>query len=215
MNAYSSKSSNRLIENKKLNQTLSFYQNNAAHYFAETVAMDISANRGRFLRLIPKCGHILDLGCGSGRDSIFFLKNGYEVTSLDASAELAKLAGNFIGEPVVNQSIQEITYSNLFDGIWACASLLHCTKSEMDDVLRRIGNALKPMGIVYMSFKWGSKERIDEKGRFFNDYTDKELQDLLERQHELTIVDIWTETKPLRNGSQAWVNALAKRVEDE
>ena len=215
MNAYSSKSSNRFIENQKLNQTLSFYQDNAAHYFAETVAMDISANRGRFLKLIPKCGHILDLGCGSGRDSNFFLKNGYEVTPLDASAELAKLAGNFIGEPVVNQSIQKIAYSNLFDGIWACASLLHCAKSEMNDVLHRISNALKPLGIVYMSFKLGVGERVDEKGRFFNDYTDKELQGLLDKQLELAIVDIWTETKPLRNGNQAWVNALAKRVGNE
>lgn len=214
MNVNFKQSSNRFVEKQKLNQTLSFYQNNAAGYFAETVDMDISENRYRFLKSIPKGGHILDLGCGSGRDSRFFLENGYEVTPLDASAELAQLAGNFVGKRVVVQSIQEITYRNRFDGIWACASLLHCAKLEMDNILHRICIALKPQGITYMSFKQGEGERIDEKGRFFNDYTEEELQGVLDKIHGLAIVDLWTETKPLRNGWQTWVNILAQKEDD-
>ena len=197
--------------NKKNGQTLSFYNTNAEQYVAETIDLDISSNRERFLNCISKEGRILDLGCGSGRDSRFFLDNDYKVTPLDASEELAKLASDFIGKPVEIKSFQELDYLNAFDGIWACASLLHCPKTEIDDVLKRIAYALKPQGIVYMSFKQGAGERVDEKGRFFNDYTETVLMDLLEKQPNLTLVDSWVENKRLRGGWQAWVNVLVKK----
>ena len=132
------------MKEKKDFHTLSFYQKNAAQYFSETVSLDISSNWERFLKLILKKAHILDLGCGSGRDSRFFLENDYQVTSLDASKELAKLASVFIGKPVVVQSFNELDYLKIFDGIWACTSLLHCPKLEMDSVLKKIASALKP-----------------------------------------------------------------------
>ena len=179
------------------------------------MGLDISSNRERFLNFIPKEGVVLDLGCGSGRDSHFFLGNGYKVTSVDASIELAKLASDFIGKPVVIKSFHEIDYFKEFDGIWACASLLHCPKSEMDGILRRITYALKPQGIVYMSFKHGLGERFDEKRRFFNDYTEVELVDLLEKQQNLTLFYSWIETKQLRGGWQKWVNVLAKKEGDQ
>ena len=131
---------------KKDLQTLSFYQKNAAQYFSETVDLDISSNRERFLNLIPNKGHILDLGCGSGRDSRFFLDNNYQVTSLDGSKELAKLASDFIGKSVVVQSFSELDYLQIFDGIWACASLLHCPKLEMDSALKKIWLYVKYSG---------------------------------------------------------------------
>ena len=201
-------------KNKKDLQTLSFYQKSAAQYFLETLDLDISSNRERFLNFIPKEGHILDLGCGSGRDSRFFLENIYKVTSLDASIELAKLASDFIGKQVVIKSFQELDYFKIFDGIWACASLLHCTKSEMNNVLKRISYALKPQGIVYMSFKQGTGERVDENGRFFNDYTETELVDLLEKQLNLTLIDSWVESKQPRGGRLTWVNVLVKKEGD-
>lgn len=201
-------------KNKKDLQTLSFYQKSAAQYFLETLDLDISSNRERFLNFIPKEGHILDLGCGSGRDSRFFLENSYKVTSLDASIELAKLASDFIGKQVVIKSFQELDYFKIFDGIWACASLLHCTKSEMNNVLKRISYALKPQGIVYMSFKQGTGERVDENGRFFNDYTETELVDLLEKQLNLTLIDSWVESKQPRGGRLTWVNVLVKKEGD-
>lgn len=199
-----------MSEEKDL-QTLSFYQKNASQYFSETVGLDISSNRARFLNLIPKKGHILDLGCGSGRDSRFFLDNDYRVTPLDASKELATLASDFIGKPVEIISFQELDYFNVFDGIWACASLLHCPKTEMGSILKRITYALKSQGIVYMSFKQGVGERVDEKGRFFNDYIETELVDLLKAHHGLALIDSWVENKPLRGGFQAWVNILVKK----
>jgi trans-aconitate methyltransferase len=70
-------------------------------------------------------GHILDAGCGSGRDSSYFLDKGFDVSAFDASAELAKLASQLIHRPVTVCQFNEYESDKPFDGIWACASLLH------------------------------------------------------------------------------------------
>ncbi|WAR43558.1 class I SAM-dependent methyltransferase [Methylomonas rapida] len=196
---------------EKSNRTLDFYNTQAPQYVAETVDLDVSNIRNLFLNHIPEGGHILDLGCGSGRDSRFFLAHGCSITAVDASDELANLASEFIGQPVENLSFQEIDYLEAFDGIWACASLLHCPKSAMGGVMQRMTKALKPNGIIYMSFKYGTDERIDERGRFFNDYTEASMSKLLAEYAELQIVEIFTETKPLRSGFQTWLNVFARK----
>ncbi|WP_404356234.1 class I SAM-dependent methyltransferase [Methylotuvimicrobium sp. KM1] len=198
--------------NKK--QTIDFYNANAEQYVAETSSLDVSDHRNRFLNFIPDGGHILDLGCGSGRDSRFFIDRGYSVTAVDASEAIAKLASEFIGKTVDVLAFQELDYFEAFDGIWACASLLHCPKSEMDSIIRRMTKALKPHGIVYMSFKYGADERVDELGRFFNDYTEADLSELLAAHSDLQIVDLFTETKPLRGSHQTWLNLYAKKQAD-
>ena len=196
---------------KNYPKTLSFYNTNAEQYVAETVGLDISKNRDLFLTHIPKTGNVLDLGCGSGRDSRFFLDNGYSVTAIDGSIEVAKFASDFIGKTVEVKTFQELDYLNTFDGIWACASLLHCPKSEIEDVIFKINQALKINGVVYMSFKYGQDERVDERGRFFNDYTESELSDLVATQASLNILELSTEIKPLRSGIQTWLNLIAKK----
>jgi hypothetical protein len=71
--------------------------------------------------------------------------------------------------------------------------------------------ALKTNGIIYMSFKYGTDERSDERGRFFNDYTETEMCKLLAGHTDLHIVEIFTEAKPLRSGFQTWLNVFVKK----
>lgn len=196
---------------KETDLTIDFYNAQAKQYVAETLDLDVSNIRNLFLDFLTKGSHILDLGCGSGRDSRFFIDHGYSVTAVDASSELATYASAVIGKTVENRSFQELDYSERFDGIWACASLLHCPKSEMGCVMRRIIKALKPNGILYMSFKYGSDERVDERERFFNDYTEATMSKLLSEYPELQIIEIFTETKTLRSGFQTWLNIFAKK----
>jgi len=66
-------------------------------------------------------------------------------------------------------------------------------------------------GIVYMSFKYGQGERVDERGRFFNDYIESELSDLITVQAGLNILELSTELKPLRSGFQTWLNLIARK----
>lgn len=198
-------------EGKRPDQTIDFYNAHAEQYVAETAGLDVSNIRNFFLNHIPQGGHILDLGCGSGRDSRFFIDQGYLVTPVDASQKIAKRAGEYIGKKVEVLSFQKLDYSNAFDGIWACASLLHCPKSEMGAVMQRMTKALKPNGIIYMSFKYGEGERIDERGRFFNDYTEADMSVMLAAHSDLHLVEMFTESKPLRSGFQTWLNVFAKK----
>ena len=78
-----------------------------------------------FLRYLPEHGSILDLGCGSGRDTLAFLQKAYQVEAIDYSESLVKKAQELTGLPVRHQSFYELDEENKYDGVWACASLLH------------------------------------------------------------------------------------------
>ncbi|MBT7951038.1 MAG: NUDIX domain-containing protein [Gammaproteobacteria bacterium] len=202
-----------LIEQYKAHvSTSAYYDRNAQNYCNETLNFDMGELYKSFFENLTTGAHILDLGCGSGRDSRAFLNNGYRITALDSNSAVAVYAEQVIGQPVVVTHFQELAFTDEFDAIWACASLLHCTRQQMPSVLNRIANALKNGGIVYMSFKWGDDETIDERGRFYSNYTDVTLDGLLSKIANLETMDIWDVTKPLRDGEQKWVNALVKKV---
>jgi len=165
-----------------------------------------------FLALVPAGGHILDAGCGPGRDLRAFLKRGYRVTAFDASAEMAQLASAYAGVGVAVGALQDLAFENAFDGIWACASLLHLPRAEMGDVVRRFTRALRPCGVWYLSFKRGEAEEI-RGGRFYSDYTVERLAELLARHHDLVVVRSW-QTSDMRAGreGEVWVNALVRKA---
>ena len=79
--------------------TIEYYNNEADRFFESTVSVDFSKIQEQFLKYVKPGGRILDLGCGSGRDSRAFLERGYEVVAVDGSRELAKIAGAYIPAP--------------------------------------------------------------------------------------------------------------------
>lgn len=194
---------------------MNFYHDNAKAYYQETIANNVSELRNEFLTLLPSNAHILDLGCGSGRDSRFFIDSGYRVSALEASQPLAQLAAKHIGQPVIVQRYQQLSGFECYDGIWACASLLHCSKQQISDVFTRCINTLKPGGVWYMSFKYGQGERLDERGRFFNNYSATELEELLSAFAQLDIKRIWEESKSHNGYLQHWTNCLVRKHKDE
>lgn len=101
------------------------YSSNAARFVADTVDIEMSDLHERFLAFVPAGGLILDAGGGSGRDSKAFLERGFRVRALDASAEVARLAEALIGQPVDILTFDDLTDVACYDGIWACASLVH------------------------------------------------------------------------------------------
>jgi len=197
-----------------IRSTNEYYNRDARAYNDETIALDVSRLYPKFLaRLFPNA-HILDLGCGSGRDSHYFLQQGYEVTALDQSVKLASLAEQKLDRPVIVKSFSEISDKNEYDGIWANASLLHCPRGQIYEVFSRLIQALKPYGIWFMSFKHGDQECFDEKGRFFNNYTKKSLDTLLRDFKQIEIQNIWEEECELRGRTQRWVNAIVKKCSE-
>ena len=191
--------------------TIAYYEENSAAYAETTLQADLSALYDKFEKMIPAGGRILDLGCGSGRDSRHFIKAGYEVTAVDASQAMAKLAEKTAKIPVRVMKAEEINYNHEFDGIWACAVLLHVEKKKMQGTIERVMKALKKDGTAYFSWKYGERERMDG-GRYFADYTEQSLRQLLKTVSAADVLDIWitSDTVPGRKEIH-WVNALVKR----
>lgn len=187
-----------------------YYELHAQEFFDGTVNADMTENYNEFLKYMPEKGRILDAGCGSGRDSLMFKLLGYNVTSIDGSFEMCKLASKHIKQEVLHMQFQEINFKDEFNGIWACASLLHVSSSEIEMVLNKLKDSLKDEGIIYASFKYGDYEG-NRNGRYFNDFKEETAINLFKKVN-FNIINIWitNDSRPERQDEQ-WVNILAQK----
>jgi SAM-dependent methyltransferase len=168
--------------------------------------------QSRFLTFVPAGGRILDAGCGSGRDSKAFLDAGYDVVSFDASEEMCRRASEYIGKPALNMRFEDVAYEAEFDGIWACASLLHVPVEELPDVLKKMGRALKPGGVMYASFKYG-EGTVFRGERQFSDFTEVSIVPLFEQAgFEIVSNIVGSDSRPGRE-DEKWVNVIGKKYE--
>ena len=194
-----------------MNKTLEHYALNAERYTADTVAVEFSDVQNRFLSKLAPGVVILDFGCGSGRDTKAFLDRGYHVTAVDGSQELCAIASAYTGIPVRQMLFQELDEYETYDGIWACASILHVQTIELPDVFKRMITALKPGGFVYTSFKYGTFEG-ERNGRWFCDFTEETFEEFLRQFPELSINDQWisADVRPDRN-DERWLNVILQK----
>lgn len=151
----------------KLKSTLDYYDENAESYAMRTWAIDVSDQQNRFINMINPSSHILDLGCGAGRDTKKFRDMGFKVTGVDGSSKLSEIAKKYSNANIINMQYCELEYQNIFDAVWSCASLLHIDIYYFRDVLNRILRSLKNGGIFHLSLKEGTGEYTDSKGRYF------------------------------------------------
>lgn len=201
-----------LVEQYQFRARISaYYLTSAQEYCEETSSIPVDHLYPPFLALLDPGAHILDLGCGSGRDSKAFCDKGYRVTPIDGSPAIVAWASAHIGQPVEAKSFQEIDYKGEFDGVWASASLLHCPPHELQEVLRRILSSLKTNGVMYMSFKWGKSPSVDSRGRHFTNFTTQTLTDTLEELPNTEVLEIWKSEMELRGEPQRWVNAIIRK----
>lgn len=193
-------------------QTVRYYDEHAATFSQGSLNLDIGHLYAEFLPLLSPGGTILDAGCGSGRDSAFFKQKGFIVTAFDASAELAALASAHIGESVKVMSFLELESADEFDGVWACASLLHLPNDLVGEALRRLGRSLKSGGFLYASFRYGEFVGVRE-GRFFNNYDEGKFATMMENEPLLRVKKIWTthDVRPDREDEQ-WLNVILVRT---
>lgn len=194
-----------------MNNTINYYNQNAENFIANTQNADMHPTQERFLRLLDANTSILDFGCGSGRDTKYFLEKGYKVTATDGSAELCRLASEFTGIKVKEMLFQELDATNQYDGIWACSSILHLPKKELLSVIQKMCEALKDNGIIYTSFKYGDFEG-ERNERYFTDFTEKTFQEVIEKIPKLTIEEHWitSDVRPGR-GEEKWLNLILRK----
>lgn len=187
--------------------TIAYYETHAEKFFSETQGVDMAPLHARFLARLPAGAHILDAGCGSGRDSKVFHEQGYRVTAFDGSASLVALARAHTGLPITQRDLADIDEVAAYDGIWACASLLHLPESQLAENLQRLWRALKPGGVFYLSFKYGTGER-EHHGRHFTDATENRLTGWLSVISDIAAREIWITEDQRPERSERWLNAL-------
>ena len=197
---------------ERFEDTVAYYNRNAARFAADTADLDMSALYDRFLRYLPPGGRILDAGCGVGRDALAFAERGYSVVAVDASAEMVRLARKRVGSraEVRLMRFEDLKWRSEFDGIWTCASLLHVPPAAFQGVASRLVGALQPVGVWYMSFKLGLGKRVAD-GRIFIDHIDETLHTALAGV-PVELVEAWTsEDVRLGRGGERWLNAIAQK----
>ena len=194
-----------------MNPTIDYYNLNAENFIENTQNVDMHLAQDRFLRLLDENASILDFGCGSGRDTRYFLDKGYQVTATDGSAELCRRASDFTGIEVKEMLFGELDEIDTYDGIWACSSILHLPKIELLPVICKMCMALKDSGVIYTSFKYSDFEGV-RNGRYFTDFTEDSFKEFIAKIPELTIEDYWI-TDDVRAGrsDEKWLNLILRK----
>jgi SAM-dependent methyltransferase len=204
-----------LSDDSQEQSTIDYYNTNAKAFIERTVAIELTEIYSKFLEHIPageSVGRILDAGCGSGRDTKYFLEQGYEVVAFDASHEVAKFATTFTGQEVLQMKFEEIEFEDEFDAVWACASLLHVPRTSIDAVLTKFASALHVGGILYVSLKIGDGDEIID-GRHFTFFTEDQLADMFAKHLQFELAEIWTTSdRQVAHGEFEWLHGIAKRV---
>ncbi len=191
-------------------KTLDYYNQNAEAFAAGTVAVDFSQTQDRFINRL-KGRQVLDFGCGSGRDTKYFLDAGLLVTATDGSEELCRIASEYTGIRVRHMLFQELEEQDRYDGIWACSSILHLPKVDLKTVFEKMAAALKENGVIYTSFKYGKFEG-ERNGRYFTDFTEDSFAEFICDMEYLKPEEYWItgDVRPGR-GEEKWLNLILRK----
>jgi len=193
------------------NKTLDYYNKNAEQFAEGTVSVDFSETQKRFINTLSG-KRILDFGCGSGRDTKYFLDAGLEVSASDGSEELCRIAGEYTGITVKHMLFEKLDETEKYDGIWACSSILHLPKDELKDVFKKMVRALRDNGVIYTSFKYGTFEG-ERNGRYFTDFTEETFKEFVRDIADTAIEDYWItgDVRPGR-GEEKWLNLILRKT---
>lgn len=191
-----------------INDTIKYYNDNCENFKSkwDNYLFDIP---NTFAEYLKDDAYVLDLGCGTGRDSLYFKEKGFKVKCIDGSVNMCKIASEALGQEVENKTYFDIYYNDLFDGVFACASLLHLKDEDLKIVLKKVYDSLKFNGIMYASFKYGNDERYED-GRFFNDMTLDKFNKLMnETECNFEIIKAWNTSQYGTNNE--FLNLLLKK----
>ncbi|MCQ2965409.1 MAG: class I SAM-dependent methyltransferase [Alphaproteobacteria bacterium] len=192
-------------------KTLKYYDDNASTFIGETQKLNFDTLQKKFLSFIPVKSKILDFGCGAGRDSNYFINSGYFVTAIDGSPEMCKATEQLIHQKVICSTFQDFTPIEQYDGIWACASLLHLTTNELPPILSKLSNCLKNDGCFYISFKYGEYAGI-YNDRYYTFMTENNFNQILQNLPNLEVIEYLKTTDIRPNRSEEWLNIFLKKI---
>lgn len=162
-------------------ETVDIYNKRVSDY-EELISKEFKdTNLDIFMEMIVSEGRVLDLGCGTGSASLELLKRGFSIFPVDASLEMIKVAESLLDIKARNISFDEIHEHNFYHAIWANFSLLHTTKNQFSEILKKLFFALQEEGLLFFSLKRGAGESRDKLGRFYSYYEKDEVEKYLEK----------------------------------
>jgi SAM-dependent methyltransferase len=206
---------NRIASSSRDAGTLRFYSEEAARLAARPLPARPWGHIEVFLKRLPQGAAILDLGCGAGRDSAFFIEKGSVPFPVDGSPAMAALAARRLGRLVPVMEFSDIAFDAAFDGIWAQASLQHVPRPALPGILGRLHRALLPGGILYASFRAGAGEHRDLFGRYYNMPDEEFLRAAIRESGAWQDILLLSRRAPADDGViTEWLIAFAQRSPD-
>ena len=194
-----------------MNSTDEYYENNAEIYFKSTAFLDFSETCEHFLRYVKPGGKIVDIGCGSGRDVRFFKSKGFRVCGIDACASLCRLARDYSGAEISCMRIEDWKPRERFDGLWACASLVHLPFEAIETFFGSLRHVLVKDGVAFFSFK-SDFQGIDSKGRLFTKFSKTNLNHILNTHRELSLLEYWENSDAMGRGDVLWQSFILRYI---
>ncbi len=173
-------------------RTLAVYDRQSGDY-AAMMEREAAADPmiDRFIAACPAAARVLDLGCGPGHYAARMARAGLRVDAIDAVPAMVARAAALSGVTARLGRFEDVTATDLYDGVWAYFSLLHAPRTEMPGHLRRIATALRPGGILFLGMKRGAGHGRDRLDRYYEYYQREDLEILLS-DAGLTPEDHWT-----------------------
>lgn len=188
-------------------KTINYYNENAKNFVESTFNCDMSSIYEMFTKYLKDNSKIIDLGFGSGRDSIYLKKLGHVVLSVDPTEEFVN-RGKELGLNVLKGTIFDVSKNNYYDAVFACASLLHVEENNLANTFREITNKLKNDGILYCSFKYGV-HKGERNGRYFIDLNEETINNYL--PSNLNVVETKITEDVRDNNTTKWLNLVIKK----
>lgn len=124
--------------------------------------------------------HLLELGCGNGRDSLFFLNNGLRVTAIDASDIAIDLLNQLTKENdnalfVCDNFVKcKILYQMKYDYIYSRFTLHAINEEQENELLNNIKEGLVDGGMLLIEARttkdeiYGKGERVEKNAYYYN-----------------------------------------------
>ncbi len=189
-------------QNDLLERTIQFYNKEAETYFKKWKDYKPSAliEFNSKLKNQFNSAKVLDVGCGPGHHTKFLCSEGHNVIGIDLCQKFIEMAK--IDKPKNCEFIHldmrnlynHFLRRNIFDAIWACASVFHLSKENLSNLLYQFMALLKPNGILGISLQVEMPSAVQEDGRFFERYEQDDIKSIL-LNHGFYITDtIYHET---------------------
>ena len=202
-----------------IKDTINFYDQNIDEYIKKTTNLQDKDWLNKFTSYLPVNGSVLDIGCGFGRDTIFFASRNYISFGIDLSekmilrAKKSVLSAEFYVMDMLNLKFK----NSFFDGIWCSATLLHLNKNDALKSLNEMKRVLKSEGIIYLTLKEGNGEKVITDDRyknakkFYSYYTETEIKNIL-TIHGFEILDFKLEKNPKQKYNNTGIIYLIAKI---